>query len=403
MFASCALVPEDLLYMYCVCRWTAANHAVAGGIEIKGILISSHVPLSVNLAQIDLFYPKYQSNQLLFDATLVPPVSSVSTSFVIANHVSLRQFCSPANRYDFIAIASSVDNTSVTVTPPMSSTSSFVLNRLETYSDDANSLSGTKIDSSAPITVVSGTLCTANNVGDSLAFGTYISSERPVAKYSTQYVVPAIKAPQNSGYDVHVVASADGTIANIQGQDTEIDENEIFVQAFAFKTNSTLVTCSLPCNVKQFTKGYANSDGNFAINVIPSNEFYTRATFNTLEENMDHHITLVVDSSTPVSDVLLDGVLFDPVWSTVGDFIYATADVDEGYHVITSTESLFAVYTYGHSGILAGGYGYEVLSTGMCFKSSTYISLFCIVCIYVFMEYFITSTWNGFLIPYIVN
>ena len=343
-------------------RWTAENFPVEGGIEDKGIFLSSDVPISVNVAYVDTYFIPQSHN----DATVIPLVSPSQTAFHIVNHIDALYVCNAVFRNDFFAISASQDGTIVTVSSPTFA-SSFDLNRHQTYSQIAENneieLSGVKITASAPVTVVSGNLCTYNYVGPS-TLGTYITGQRPVDQYGTQYVVPAIKAPRNSGYDVHVIASLDNTHVDIDGQQVLLNEDERFVQAFPSKINETLVTCSLPCNVVQFTKGYHNYDGMFGIDVTPTNEFYHDALFSTSEEDVDHHITVVVDSPTAVGDILLDGALFDPTWSAPGDVIYATADVGKGSHVMSSTESRFTVYVYAHGGSTGGGYGFAVLPAG---------------------------------------
>ena len=259
----------------------------------------------------------------------------------------------------------------MTVHFPNSSSSSFSLDRFETYSEIAesngNEFSGSKIVSSAPVTVVSGNLCTRNYVSASplATYGTYITRQRTVAKYSTQFVAPAIRAPEYSGYDIYIVASMNNTVVNIDGQETVLEQDEIIVQDFAERFDVTLVHCSFPCNVIQFTKGYDDRDGMFAIDVVPTKEFYTEAVFTTSEDHFDHHITVIVDSPIPVYDIFLDGVPFDPYWYAAGDFIYATADVGEDYHVMNSTVSRFAIYTYAHTTWYGGGYGLAVLPVGM--------------------------------------
>ena len=344
-------------------RWTAEEHFLMdGGIEAKGIIVSSDVQIAVLLGFIDVFYDP----QIFTDATPIQPVSSSQTTFHVLNHVNQTHRCIGVVNNHFFGISASEDDTEVTVTSPDGS-ESFTLNLHETYSEIAYRTSpeiellGYHIESSAPVTVLSGNLCTFNNnEGPEIADGTYISTQRPVNEYSTEYIVPNIQAPRNSGYDVHVVAGEDGTSVDIDGRIYEIDEGEVINERFPGRVEPTRVTCSLPCNVVQFTRGEKDSDGMFMISVVPTVEFSTTAFFTASYRDFGTavYITVIVGSPTPVSDLLLDGISFSPEWLAYRDVTYAIAFVTDGAHVMTSTESQFALYTYAHSGFYAGGYGY---------------------------------------------
>ena len=236
----------------------------------------------------------------------------------------------------------------------------------DTYSEitenNAIELTGYTISSSAPVTIISGNLCTWNYVGSSSSDGTYISSQRPIAQYSYEYIVPNIQAPQNSGYDVYVVASRDETTVYIDDSSYSISKGELIAEKFPGKTTPTQVVCSLPCNVLQFTLGRSGYDGLFVMTIVPTTEFYFSASFTTSEDSIPFYITVIVDSPTPVIDLVLDGVVFSPSWFVFVNYTYATAEVSQGPHVMSATQSQFALYTYAHTGYGAGGYGYAVLA-----------------------------------------
>lgn len=82
------------------------EHPVDADIERKGIIVSSDVPISVIVAQIDLYYSQILTN----DATMIPPVCSGYTSFLIANHKEIQSECISALRNEFFTIASSENN-----------------------------------------------------------------------------------------------------------------------------------------------------------------------------------------------------------------------------------------------------------------------------------------------------
>ena len=302
--------------------------------------------------------------QIYQESAWIQSVASYQTSFYITNQVNTPQKCGSSGRNNFFGISSTEDDTIIVITTPNYDSYSLSLDLHDTYSeiaeDNAIELTGYTINSSAPVTVVSGNLCTLNYVGSSSSGGTYISSQRPIAQYSYEYIIPNIQAPQNSGYDVYVVASRDETTVYIDDISYSISEGELIVEKFPGKTTPTQVVCSLPCDVVQFTLGYSNYDGLFMMNIVPTIEFYFNATFTTSEDSNPFYITVIVDSPTAVTDLNLDGVAFSPAWIVFGNYTYATAEVSEGSHVMSATESLYALYTYGHTGYAGGGYGYAV-------------------------------------------
>ena len=340
--------------MYLLCcflRWIAVDFKISAGIEEKRIHVSSHTQISVFVAYITPSDPYFQ------DASEMESVASSQTSFYILNHINGGCFSDIVCQ--FFGISASQSGTVVNITSPETQLS-LTLNLYETYSEMTEDLTGYHVSSSAPVTVISGNLY-AINAGSS-TYGSYISTHRPVDQYSTEFLVPAIEAPhvQNSGYDVHVVASQSSTVVNIDSDIHDLDEGEIIVVQFPGRTTPASITCSLPCNVVQFSKRSTSYDGLFMINVLPSTDFYTSAVFSTSQSSDPFYITVVVDSSTAVNDLVLDGVIFSPVWTKHENYIYAHETVSQGYHKMTSSDSHFALYTYSHTGRFGGGYGFAV-------------------------------------------
>ena len=341
----------NMYLLFCFLRWNAEDFKISGGIEDKGIHISSDTEISVFVAS------------SLLDASEIESVASSQTSFYVLNHIVSLVECDPDFVSQFFGISASQGGTIVNITSPEIQTS-VTLNLHKTYSviaeDTSINLAGYHVSSSAPITVISGNLCSINPWDETNTLGSYISNHRPVDQYNTEFLVPGIEAPFSSGYDVHVVASKSGTVVNIDSDIHDLDEGEVIVVQFPDRTTPASIACSLPCNVVQFSKGHLRSDGLFMISVLPTTDFYTSAVFSTGQLNNPFHITVVVESSTAVNDLVLDGIIFSPEWSLHENYIYAHETVSQGYHKMTSSESHFALYTYSHTGVLAGGYGYAV-------------------------------------------
>ena len=341
-------------------RWTAHDFVIHGGVEPKGIIINSDIPISVLLTYIDT----YHAPQIFQDKTPIQPVMANQKSYYIINQINAPFQCDNGYRNEFFGISATEDDTVMMITKPDNSSYSVSLYLYEVYSEIADNnaieLTGYMISSSAPVTVISGNLCTY--VGFDSSVGTYISAQLPVAQYKTKYVVPNIQAPQNSGYDVYVVASVDGTTANIDEDVYDLNKGDVIVETFPGRTTPCRVSCSHPCNVSQFTLGRRHSDGLFMMSILPTGSFYSSAPFTTSEESGPFYITVIVDNPTPVTDLVLDEAPFSPSWSVFGSCTYATAEVSQGPHVMEATQSEFVIYTYAHTGNWAGGYGYAVLA-----------------------------------------
>ena len=345
--------------IFCFLRWDAWDFKVSGGIETKGIHIITDAQISVFVSFRDTAYPYLQ------DETEIESVSSTQTSFYIVNHIDSIDFCGSAYTEQYFGISASQDGTLVKITS--AETKQFLtLNLHDTYSEIAEDnrvdFSGFHVSSSAPVTLLSGKICAENTVANPAVSGSYISSHRPVDQYSTEFIVPVISLPLGSGYDVHVVASRNNTVVDIDSDVHHLDEGEVIISQCPHRVTAASVFCSLPCNVVQFSKGLWAYDGLFMISVLPTEDFYSSAVFTTSQSNGPFYITVVVDSPTAVTDIMLDGSSFSPVWTVFGNYTYAQELVSQGYHGMTSTDSRFAVYTFSHTGYNAGGYGYAVLS-----------------------------------------
>ena len=210
------------------------------------------------------------------------------------------------------------------------------------------------------MTLVTGYLC-AFSSGYSNG-GTYISSHIPVEEYSTEYVAPYLLQPSFTGYDIHVLAVNDGTRVTALDNDYIVNSGEALYLHFGGRGEITKIQCSLPCNVVQYTIGLSGNTAMFMTTVLPTEKFGTEAYFTTTQNSYDFHISVVVDSPTPVDDLFLDGQPFTPqFWYESGNYTYTAVDISGGSHAMTSSGSRFALYTYSHFGVESGGYGYLAL------------------------------------------
>ena len=329
-----------------------------GGVEAKGIVISSDVEISVVLDYYDEeFVPRRDE-----DMTAIEPISSSQTEYYVMNYFGGSNNCRSDLNKQFYAVSAAVDGTAITVTTPGGSSSVYNMNQFDTYSEVSSSgttdYTGIHIESNEPVTLIAGKICATFNG----AYGSYISSQTPVADYESEYHVPYIYQPSSMGYAAQVMAAYDNTNVDVEGNSYSIDAGDDIFLSYPSRNTGTLINCTQPCNVVQYTIGLQESVAMFSTSVVATEDFDTSAYFTTKALTYTFYITVVVASSEPVFDLLLDGQAFNPTWNTAGDYIYADTSVAIGSHVMNSTfGSLFAVYTYSHYGREAGGYGYAVL------------------------------------------
>ena len=183
----------------------------------------------------------------------------------------------------------------------------------------------------------------------------------PFDKYGMDFVAPSIGYP---GYILNFIAREDDTIISHNGQTTNVDAGDVYRYEYPYHDDIVTASCSKPCYLSLFAFGISHTYGNYLMNVMPVDQYYRSCNFVTMDYDKPHYISIVAIGTTPVDDIFLDGVnLEDLDWQTDGQVSYVIVEVARGFHHMYATETMFAVYAFGHSGNEGGGYGYSVYAT----------------------------------------
>lgn len=248
-------------------------------------------------------------------------------------------------------------------------------------------VTGMYLNASKPVQVIFGGECAWIESPADL-FCDYIADPiAPRNQLGTTYIVPPIFGRSGAaGYIVRVVPVMGTTVITYENGKTATKKLGEFLQFdHAGTQTSTVVTCSQPCAVYQYNKGYLKFDDvptdPFMMMTVPVDRFTAGAPFGTAsfcqDKNelidFDNYITVVTFDAYK-GDILYDGSPItdqmtqpDYQWQNiqVNGVQYAVAGfkVQHGFHFVSMSagvEGSFAVYAYGHSlnPDSSSGYGY---------------------------------------------
>ncbi|XP_011409208.1 PREDICTED: uncharacterized protein LOC105316099 [Amphimedon queenslandica] len=287
--------------------------------------------------------------------------------------------------YSQILLVGCRGNTTVTITPthdvqlpdnPQSSTSSTInvaagsshtitLHSLQTLLIGAPNvdLSGTKIVSNYPLTVVGGHDCTRVQ-GDTVACDPISTQIPPTINWGTQFLLTPLY-DLAAGQQFKVLASDDDTELNVTCDNYSINEyleNEgnfttINIESGKFCT----LVCSEPCYVAElaFSRHYFpdfNGDP-LLMTVPPISQYPHSVTFTTLPDVPTNFYSIAVPADSYFDcDIIINGVLTTLNWTPIRD----TNGVITGYGYNTTASGS---YTIAHSNpngrIYVNAYGFD--------------------------------------------
>ena len=302
---------------------------------------------------------------------------------------------SESNRYSQILIVGCRDNTTVTITPtqmiqlpqdPQQSNSAIVtitagtshtviIHTLQTLLIAAESvdLTGTKVVSNYPLTVIGGHDCTTVPVSylDCDPIATQLP---PTINWGTQFLLIPLQS-RNNGQMVKVLSSENGTNVVIRCSEQSLNSNLAFAGNFISYYVGSLhychIQCSQPCYVAEFAFGREYNSyiwdgyGDPLIMTVPSMRQYIHSvTFTTLPEMPTNFFGIVVpadfyfNGTILINDVLTtyDWTIIYNVNGTISGYGYTTTA--NGNYTISHSHPNGKIYVsvYGFSHY--GGYGY---------------------------------------------
>jgi len=341
---------------------TAAQLRSSDKIEELGIHIVSDEPIAVyGLSR------RFQTT----DTYLAYPVDVLGTSY--------RAMCYSWLADDLLAqmaVIATQDNTKIRITPSVPVRSSvtgrekkagvpfeITLNKGQAYQiiprwdpGTSSDLTGTLLESSAPVAVFSGHNCAyVPDIGVK-ACNLLVEQLPPINSWGRQFFVGTLAGRSSSV--LRVLASTDSTLVYENNRLVKtLNAGEYYQNTN--QTQHTMITSNNPVLVAQYSKGYANGDSvgdPMMIIVAPTEQFLTSYRFATpIQGSWQHYINLIVPTAS-LPQLRLDGQIVDPTqFQQFGLSRYSIAQVkiDYGTHVLTGSEP-FGLYSYG--------FGYDDMS-----------------------------------------
>jgi uncharacterized protein (TIGR02145 family) len=325
--------------------------ALVGGIENKGVRITSADPIAV-----------YGHNWRPYstDAYLALPVNALGTDYRVLTYKAPGY-----SKTSHFSLVASDDNTLVTVHNQLTNAdTSFILNKGQTYMDvEVTSLeedvSGTWVRSDKPIAVYGSVDCD-NIPSQACAACDHIVEEMfPYYSWGKNFVTVSLAGRDGSGDIFRVLSGDDGNEVTINGTPAATIDSGQFYQIELPGYN--VIKASKPALVAQYAKGISCSGtitgDPLMMLILPCEQFLTNYTIINVAGFTSHWVNLVAPDYA-LGTISQDGVLIPAAaFTQIGTTNYygAQRSVTEDSHVFTSTFP-FGVFVYGWN--QADSYGY---------------------------------------------
>ena len=337
---------------------SGAQMLTSDGTEEKAIHVTAGAPVVV-----------YGLNDYPFttDAYTALPTEVVGTSYTVL------AFGSGLGGNSEFSVVATQDNTEVTIVPSVAGGTSrpagvpytVTLNQGQEYqlraTNNPEDLTGTKITSTAPVSVFGGEQCA--NIPDEnyYACDHIVEQNIPDSAWGTSFLTEPLKT-RSGGDDFEMVADQDGTEVSLNGTVVAtLNAGEHYAQEVegASEWKSTK-----PIELAQYSNS-SSFDGTtgdpFMIIIPPYQQFeagYTITTPVNSETVFENYVNLVVPKGA-VGLVAVDGTPvpaaeYNPIGSS--EFEGVQVNLEPGSHVITGNGQPFGAFSYGFSSY--NGYGY---------------------------------------------
>ncbi|WP_156256575.1 autotransporter domain-containing protein [Sandarakinorhabdus oryzae] len=259
------------------------------------------------------------------DMTYLIDGARLGTDHVIAAYQNILE--------DQISVQATVDNTTVTFRPPGGVESQVTLNAGQTYMYTATSnLTGTRVLSSAPVTVFSGNRCT--NVPTGIGACDHIDEQMPsVDKLSSTYLLAQTPRTGSQGNVYRAVATQDGTELRQNGAVVATLNNGQFYEGRV--AGGVELVASKPILVAQYLigQGEANDNTDPAMTIVPGADQWLKSYVFAPPSgaaNFPTDFVTIVIRTTDLGTLTLDGSApntsgFQVLGSTL--FSYGSLDV----------------------------------------------------------------------------
>ncbi len=334
--------------------------ATSDGIEEKGIDVTAGAPVVV-----------YGLNDEVFttDAYTALPANSDGTNYTV---LAFGSGCCGNSEFSVVATQ---NGTEVTITPsvdggvgdsrPAGVPYTITLNQGQEYQLQATTnpedLTGTKITSTAPVSVLGGEQC-ANIPTEGYAACDYIVEQNiPDSAWGTSFLTVPLKTRHKGDY-FELVADQNDTEVTLNGTlITTLNAGEHYSQEVEGESEWK---STKPIELGQYSNSseWDDTTGDPSMTIIPPyQQFETGYTITTPVGSVtefENYVNLVVPNSA-VGSIAIDGTSvptseFSPIGSS--GFEGAQVDVSPGSHVITGNGRPFGVFSYGFASYNAYSY-----------------------------------------------
>ncbi len=337
-----------------------AEMATSDGIEAKAIQVTAGAPVIV-----------YGLNDEEFttDAYTALPVNAVGTSYTV---LAFGSGCCGNSEFSVVATQ---NDTEVTITPsvnggggdtrPAGVPYTVTLNQGQEYQLQATTnpedLTGTKITSTAPVSVFGGEQCANIPNNDYAACDYVVEQNIPDDAWGTSFLTEPLKMRLHGDY-FELVADENETEVKLNGAVVAmLNAGEHYSQEVE---GASEWSSSKPIELAQYSNSstYDGTTGDPSMMIIPPyQQFETSYTITTpvnSETVFTNYVNLVVPKSA-VGLVAIDGT---PVpaseYNAIGssEFEGAQVDLTPGSHVITGNGEPFGAFSYGFAAFNAYSY-----------------------------------------------
>ncbi|XP_078686402.1 IgGFc-binding protein-like isoform X2 [Branchiostoma floridae x Branchiostoma belcheri] len=317
------------------------------------------------------------------DAYLALPTDVLGTEYFVAC-MTVRRAWSEEGWYNLpteIGIVGVYDGTTITINPtqdltfggtnyPAGQDFTVSLDRFQTLQvQSTEDLTGSRITSSHPVSVLSGNLFTVIGNNQQGSGDHIVEMMPPVDTWGKEFVTAPI-AKRTAGDIFRVVAARDNTEVTVTGRNPRNLNAGQFWEFEAGSNEYLHVTSNEPVLLVQYSKTAAadNTDTDpFSMIIPPVAQFEADYTFSTVEllynggAGTTHHVNLVIQSADK-SGIIFDGQPLpgSTVWHPVPGTTYEATDltISAGTHTATHSSPIatFGLFSYGLTNLEAYGY-----------------------------------------------
>ena len=346
-------------------------------VENKAVHIVSDIDISVNVL-ITSTVTNFYGGFLAF-----PLHQLLDLSFVVASFPGSGSYA-PTE----ILMVASQDSTKISVGFPNNFTGTFVQNNSmhvtldmhQTYQlQSGYDLSGTRIKSSAPVSIIAGSLSAL--IGSKIYPAYIIDQMPPVAFLGTRFIVPSLET--RTGYFIKILASENQITVKLQNSTGtyQFMVYNGYVQNILMNSGEPVfISSSRPVMVAQYSLSYATDrKGGGLMMIVPSILNYMDRYDFLISSNQSvfTNFLCVISLTTDVSDISVDSQPLSSsasntsyIGTEVGNFTISVVKLLPGrYYVASKTRSTtFGAVLYGFYS--AAGYGFPLgmrtTSAGNC-------------------------------------